>query len=76
MDEIDKATTENNVETKTFTPPTVPSEDEIKKRNRQNEESFIQSKIEIDQPDLDAIKRADRKNKDRLIRNIVNPTEG
>ena len=31
MDEIDKATTENNVETKTFTPPTVPSEDEIKK---------------------------------------------
>ena len=32
MDEIDKATTENNVETKTFTPPTVPSEDEIKKK--------------------------------------------
>ena len=34
MDEIDKATTENNVETKTFTPPTVPSEDEIKKKKQ------------------------------------------
>ena len=36
MDEIDKATTEDSIEIKTFTLPTVPSEDEIKKRNRQN----------------------------------------
>ena len=32
--------------------------------------------MEIDQPDLDAIERADRENKERLIRNIANPTEG
>ena len=32
MDEIDKRTTENSNEFKNFTPPTVPSEDEIKKR--------------------------------------------
>ena len=32
--------------------------------------------MEIDQPDLDAIEGADRKNKERLIRNIINPTEG
>ena len=32
--------------------------------------------MEIDQPDLDAIERADRENEQRLIRNIVNPTEG
>ena len=31
MDEIDKTTTQNSVEIKKFTPPTVPSEDEIKK---------------------------------------------
>ena len=55
MDEIDKATTEDSIEIKTFTPPTVPSEDEIKKRNRQNKEILIQTKMEIDQPDLDAI---------------------
>ena len=55
MDEIDKATTEDSIEIKTFTPLTVPSEDEIKKRNRQNKEILIQTKMEIDQPDLDAI---------------------
>ena len=55
MDEIDKATTEDSIEIKTFTPPTVPSEDEIKKRNRQNKEILIQTKMEIDRPDLDAI---------------------
>ena len=32
--------------------------------------------MEIDQPDLDAIEGADRKNKERLIRNIIIPTEG
>ena len=32
MDEIDKATTENSNEIKKFTPPTVPSEDEIRKK--------------------------------------------
>ena len=32
--------------------------------------------MEIDLPDLDAIERADRENKETLIRNIVNPTEG
>ena len=48
---------------KRFTLPTVPAEDEIKKRNRQNKESFIQTKMEIDQPDLDTIERADRENR-------------
>ena len=43
MDEITKATTEDSVEIKKVTPPTVPSEDEIKKRNRQNKESFMQT---------------------------------
>ena len=76
MDEIDKATTEINVEIKRFTPPTVAPEDEIRKRNRQEKENFIQTEMEIDQPDLHAIERADRENKERLIRNIVNPTEG
>ena len=75
MDEIDKTTTEDSVETKKSTPPTVPSEDEVRKRNRQIKESFIQTKMEIDQPDLYAIERADRENKERLIRHIVNPTE-
>ena len=32
--------------------------------------------MEIDQPDLDAIERADRENEEMLIRNILNPTEG
>ena len=42
MDEIAKATTEDSVEIKKVAPPTVPSEDEIKKkRNRQNKESFM-----------------------------------
>ena len=44
--------------------------------SRQNKESLIQTKMEIDQPDLDAKERADRENKERLVRNIVNPTEG
>ena len=43
MDEIAKATTEDSVEIKKVAPPTVPSEDEIKKRNRQNKESFMQT---------------------------------
>ena len=55
MDEIEKATTEDSIEIKTFTPPTEPSENEIKKRNRQNKEILIQTKMGIDQPDLDAI---------------------
>ena len=59
IDEIDKAKSEDSVEIKKITPPTVPSEDEIRKRNRQNKENFIQTKMEIDQPDLDAIERAD-----------------
>ena len=75
MDEIDKATTENSIEMKKITLPTVPSGDEIKTRNRQNKESFIQTKVDIDQPDLDALERADRENKEGLIRNIVNPNE-
>ena len=32
--------------------------------------------MEIDQPDLDATERPDRENKERLIKNIVNPAEG
>ena len=44
--------------------------------SRQNKESLIQTKMEIDQPDLDAKERADRENQERLVRNIVNPTEG
>ena len=76
MDETDKRTTENSNELKNFTPPTVPSEDEIKKANMQNKENFIQIKMEIDQSDLDAIERAGRENKERLIRNIVNPAGG
>ena len=46
-----------------------------KKRNRQNKENSIQTKTEIDQPDLDAIETADKENKERLIRNVVNPTD-
>ena len=75
MDEIDKRTTENSNELKNFTLPTVPSEDEIKKRNTQNKENFIQTKMEIDQSDLDAIERADRENKERLIRNVMTQLE-
>ena len=75
MNKIDKATSENSAEIKKFTLPTVPWEDERKKRNRQNKENPIQSKIEIYQPDLDAIETADRENKERLIRNVVNPTD-
>ena len=71
LDETDKRTTENSNELKNFTPPTVPSEDEIKKANMQNKENFIQTKMEIDQSDLDAIERADRENKERLIRNVI-----
>ena len=74
MDEIDKAATEDSVEIKEITPPSVSSEDEIKKRNRQNKESFMQTKMEIDLPHLDLIERTDRENKERLIRNIVNQT--
>ena len=76
LDETDKRTTENSNELKNFTPPTVPSEDEIKKANMQNKENFIQTKMEIDQSDLDTKERADRENKERLIRNIVNPAGG
>ena len=75
MNKRDKATSENSVEIKKFTLPTVPSEDERKKRNRQNKENSIQTKTKIDQPDLDAIETADRENKERLIRNVVNPTD-
>ena len=32
--------------------------------------------MEIDQPDLDAKGRADRENKERLVKNNLNPTEG
>ena len=36
----------------------------------------MQTKMEIDQRDLDAIEKTDRKNKEQLIRNIVNPADG
>ena len=36
----------------------------------------MQTKMEIDQRDLDAIERSVRENKERLIRNIVSPVEG
>ena len=36
----------------------------------------MQTKMEIDQRDLDAKERTDRKNKEQLIRNIVNPADG
>ena len=32
--------------------------------------------MKIGQPALDVINRADRENRERLIRNIVNPTDG
>ena len=76
INEIDTAMTKNNVEITNFIPPTVRSEHEIRKRNRQDNESFMQTKIEIDERDLDAIERADSENKEKLMRNNVNPTEG
>ena len=35
----------------------------------------MQIKMEINQPDFYAIERADKENKERLMRNIVNPAE-
>ena len=75
MDEIDKATTEKSIEIKKLHRHCTIRRWN-KKMSRQNKESLIQTKMEIDQPDLDAKERADRENKERLVRNIVNPTEG
>ena len=58
INEIYQAMTENNIEITNFIPSTVPSEDEIRKRNTQDKENFIQTKI--DQPDPDTIERAYR----------------
>ena len=66
--------TEKSTEVKKITLSTVPSEDD-EKRYVQNKENVIQT-TEIDQTDLDAIERADRENREILIRNIVKPTEG
>ena len=47
MDEIDKAATEDSVEIKEITPPSVSSEDEIKKRNRQNKKASYKLKWKL-----------------------------
>ena len=60
----------------TFIPPTVSLEDEIRERNKQDKENFLQTKVEIEQTDLDAIEKADREDKERLIRKLVDPTDG
>ena len=36
----------------------------------------MQTKIENGQPDFEAIEMAETENKETLIRNIINPTEG
>ena len=59
-----------------FIPPTALIETDIRERNRRDRENFIQTKIEIEQTDLDAIERVDRENKERLIRDIVDPAVG
>ena len=59
-----------------FIPPTALLEDDIRERNRRDRENFIQTKIEIEQTGLDAIERVDRKNKERLIRDIVDLAVG
>ena len=60
----------------TFIPPTVSLEDEIRERNKQDKENFMETKVEIEQTDLDAIEKADREDKERLIRKLVDPTDG
>ena len=47
MDEIDKAATEDSAEIKEITPPSVSSEDEIKKRNRQNKKASYKLKWKL-----------------------------
>ena len=59
----------------TFIPLTVSLEDEIREKSKQDKENFIKSKVEIEQIDLDAIEKADRENKERLIRKIVDQTD-
>ena len=64
---IDRATTEQDVEIMNFVLPTVSLQDEIRERNKQEKENLIQTKFEIQQTDLDAIKNADREDKERLV---------
>ena len=59
-----------------FILPTALLETDIRERNRRDRENSIQTKIEIEQTDLDAIERVDRENKERLIRDIVDPAVG
>ena len=59
----------------TFIPLTISLEDEIREKSKQDKENFIKSKVEIEQIDLDAIEKADRENKERLIRKIVDQTD-
>ena len=59
----------------TFIPLTVSLEDEIREKSKQDKENFIKTKVEIEQIDVDAIEKADRENKKRLIRKIVDQTD-
>ena len=76
VDKIHKVTTENSNEIKRIDTANCTIRRWNKKKETQNKGNFIQTKMEIDQSDLDAIERSDRENKERLIRNIVNPAGG
>ena len=75
MNEIVRAETEN-IEIIDFISPNVPSEEEIRKRNRQDKENFIQTKLKIEQSELETIEKINRENKERLIRGIDDQTDG
>lgn len=75
MNEIVRVETEN-VEIIDFIPPNVPSEEEIRKRNRQDKENFIQIKLKIERSDPETIEKINRENNERLIRGIVDQTDG
>ena len=75
MNEIVRVETEN-VEIIDFVPPNVPSEEEIRKRNRQDKENFIQIKLKIERSDPETIEKINRENNERLIRGIVDQTDG
>ena len=71
VDKIHKVKTENSNEIKRIYTANCTIRRWNKKKETQNKGNFIQTKMEIDQSDLDAIERADRENKERLIRNVI-----
>ena len=75
MNEIVRAETEN-VEIIDFIPPNVPSGEEIRKRNIQDKENFIQIKLKIKRSDPETIEKINRESNERLIRGIVDQTDG